>query len=59
MLIKEKLVDIVRKEGFDFFSACHIVTNMLKKLKPGKNIYTIGKAKITLIKQRKEGGKRK
>jgi len=50
MLIKEKLVDIVREEGFDFFSACHIVTNMLKKLKPGKNIYTIGKAKITLIK---------
>ena len=50
-MIKEQLVEIVRKEGYGFFSACEIVTKAMKNLKPGKNILTIGKIQITINKE--------
>jgi len=50
--IKEQLVEIVKAEGYDFFTACEMVAQAMKELKPGKNVLNIGKAVITVEKRK-------
>ena len=51
MTVKEKLVEIVRQEGYDFMTACEIVTNALMALSKGRNVLRIGGVRVVLIKR--------
>jgi len=51
MTVKEKLVEIVRAEGYDFMTACEVVTNALQALQRGRNVLRIGKVRVVLIKR--------
>lgn len=54
MTVKEQLIELVRKEGFDFMTACKVVSKILdevKAKKPGNYRYEIGKTSFTLRKE--------
>jgi len=51
MTIKEQLVEIVRQEGYDFMTACEVVTNALMALSKGRNVLKIGNVRIVLVKK--------
>ena len=51
MTVKEKLVEIVRQEGYDFMTACEVVTNALMALSKGRNVLKIGNVRIVLVKK--------
>ena len=51
MTTKEKLVEIVRGEGYDFMTACEVVTNAMQALSKGRNVLRIGGVRIVLVKK--------
>ena len=51
MTIKEQLVEIVRQEGYDFMTACEVVTNALQALSKGRNVLRIGKVQVVVVKK--------
>jgi len=51
MTIKEQLVEIVRAEGYDFMTACEVVTNALQALSKGRNVLRIGRVKVVVVKK--------
>jgi len=50
MTVKEKLVEIVRHEGYDFITACEIVTSAMQALSVGRNVLRIGRVKVVVVK---------
>ncbi len=51
MSIKEQLVDLVRAQGFDFMTACELVTTCLREFKESgarSKTYIVGRAQFTL-----------
>ena len=51
MNTKDKLVDLIRSEGYDFITACELASECIKKfLESGQKraIYHIGKTSFTL-----------
>lgn len=51
--VKDTLVDLLRKYGYDFMTACEYATELIKELnqKPkGEYTYYIGNAKVLLRK---------
>lgn len=51
MTIKEQLVEIIRKQGYDFVSACELADNYIKEFKAsGKHQqrYAVGRTIFTL-----------
>jgi len=51
MTVKEKLVEIVRAEGYDFITACEVVTNALQALSKGRNVLRIGRVRVVVVKK--------
>jgi len=51
MTIKEQLVEIVRQEGYDFMTACEVVTNALQALSKGRNVLRIGRVQVVVVKK--------
>lgn len=50
MTIKEQLVEIVRQEGYDFITACEVVTDAMQALSVGRNVLRIGRVKVVVVK---------
>uniref|UniRef100_A0A6M3LUP2 Uncharacterized protein n=1 Tax=viral metagenome TaxID=1070528 RepID=A0A6M3LUP2_9ZZZZ len=55
MTTKEKLVEIVRGEGYDFMTACEVVTNAMQALSVGRNVLRIGRVKVVVVKHASKG----
>ena len=51
MTVKEKLVEIVRAEGYDFMTACEVVTDALQALQRGRNVLRIGRVRVVVVKK--------
>ena len=49
MTVKEKLVEIVRHEGYDFMTACEMVTNAIQALSVGRNVLRIGRFRVVVV----------
>ena len=50
MTVKEQLVEIVRHEGYDFMTACEVVTNAIQALSVGRNVLRIGRVRVVVVK---------